>query len=44
MLRFAEIGFFIAPFALYATWLVMGSRAPRPSERRLDPATPWRLR
>ena len=29
MLRFAEIGFFIAPFALYATWLVMGSRAPR---------------
>ena len=29
MLRFAELGFFVAPFALYATWLVMGSRAPR---------------
>ncbi len=27
MLRYAEIGFFLLPFALYATWRVLGTRA-----------------
>jgi hypothetical protein len=28
MLRFAEIGLFLVPFVLYATWLVLGARTP----------------
>jgi hypothetical protein len=28
MLRFSEIGLFLVPFALYATWLVLGRRTP----------------
>ena len=27
MLRFAEIGFFLLPFALFAVWWVLGKRA-----------------
>jgi len=27
MLRFAEIGLFLVPFALYAAWWVLGQRA-----------------
>ncbi len=27
MLRYAEIGFFLLPFALYAAWRVLGTRA-----------------
>lgn len=27
MLRFAEIGLFLAPFVLYAAWRVLGARA-----------------
>ncbi len=27
MLRFAEIGFFLLPFALFAVWWVLGRRA-----------------
>lgn len=32
MLRFAEFGLFLAPFALYAAWRLLGARA-----------TPWLL-
>lgn len=28
MLRFSEIGLFLVPFALYASWLVLGRRLP----------------
>jgi hypothetical protein len=28
MLRLSEIGLFLAPFALYVTWLYLGRRAP----------------
>lgn len=27
MLRYVEIGFFLVPFALYAAWRVLGTRA-----------------
>ena len=27
MLRFAEIGFFLVPFALYGAWWLLGARA-----------------
>ncbi len=29
MIRLAEIGLFLAPFALYITWLIAGARTPR---------------
>jgi hypothetical protein len=29
MLRFSEIGLFLVPFALFATWRILGPRTPR---------------